>query len=631
MGKQSGFSTEFSVSGFSMAAAAAAVRVARGMSGVGDTSDVDAPDPEDVATLTALLRSAEAPSGAAGEHATLAQLASILNRRGCDSVARRLFGVMRNEAFPFLEVRGDLTSRRNNATNRLERMRFAVDILGERFGGAPVHPEHFQTVFEDDAVELLAYLLDDPDVPRSCWLIGMFGSLAGFAVQLAIKAMSFGALNCLKYLHEEHHVCPELRIEHLVQCAKNGHADCLCYVIDNGGEGQTYTSVSSIREMAGSLLHDFDHYWTYQDDVEYLDKVPPVLTYLEALIGNRYRIKDFETMARAFPEVCSAWVKVFELLGVERQDFRVAHEYWVKVFEHDSVAQLNFLFTHTLGNTLFLADYVAPWNSCKKIEWQAYFSRLAFQSGARNCLRYLQEHHHLCEWINDHDDQQPVLLCAERGHVACLRYALENGGTIDIDALFCEHLLDEHFWSSYDVYCKSPAGPVIEWLMNSDSVGDQSPHERWEQVFKCDSPRVLKYCEQFIGPRVDAHDPHISTKKAMSFGALRCLEYLQEEHGVCPDITARTLFLCAKNGHVECLRYAIEHGAMCDARELLQNPDVQNMEVIQYLRTLPNEADHMDRLRRAQAAIDEVSEHIPEGAYLQTMNALGEAHKRGAR
>ena len=29
----------------------------------------------------------------------------------------------------------------------------------------------------------------------------------------------------------------------------------------------------------------------------------------------------------------------------------------------------------------------------------------------------------------------------------------------------------------------------------------------------------------------------------------------------------------AKNGHVECLRYAIEHGARCDACELLQNPD----------------------------------------------------------
>lgn len=38
------------------------------------------------------------------------------------------------------------------------------------------------------------------------------------------------------------------------------------------------------------------------------------------------------------------------------------------------------------------------------------------------------------------------------------------------------------------------------------------------------------------------------------------------------------------------------------------------------------DADPVERLRRAQTALD-VSEHIPEGAYLQTMNALGEAHR----
>jgi len=45
-------------------------------------------------------------------------------------------------------------------------------------------------------------------------------------------AMSFGALNCLKYLHEKHHVCRELHPNDLVQCAKNGHVDCLRYVIE---------------------------------------------------------------------------------------------------------------------------------------------------------------------------------------------------------------------------------------------------------------------------------------------------------------------------------------------------------------------------------------------------------------
>jgi len=91
----------------------------------------------------------------------------------------------------------------------------------------------------------------------------------------------------------------------------------------------------------------------------------------------------------------------------------------------------------------------------------------------------------------------------------------------------------------------------------------------------------------------------------------------------------------AKNGHVECLRCAIENGARCDARVLLANPDIQHDAVVQYLRTLlanselnPKPEDPVDRLRRAQTAIDDVSEHIPEGTYLETMNALGEAHRR---
>ena len=87
---------------------------------------------------------------------------------------------------------------------------------------------------------------------------------------------------------------------------------------------------------------------------------------------------------------------------------------------------------------------------------------------------------------------------------------------------------------------------------------------------------------------------------------------------------------------MECLRYAIENGARCDARVLLANPDIQHDAVVQYLRTLlansdgnaPGGTDPVDRLRRAQTALDDVSDHIPEGTYLETMNALGQAHRR---
>ena len=106
------------------------------------------------------------------------------------------------------------------------------------------------------------------------------------------------------------------------------------------------------------------------------------------------------------------------------------------------------------------------------------------------------------------------------------------------------------------------------------------------------------------------------------------------------------LFTCAQNGHVDTLRYAIANGAVCDIRALLDSPGVQSENVVQYLRTVLDDvqrarrgnfneaplrhrdADPADRLRRAQTAIDDVSEHIPEGTYLETMNALGAAHRR---
>ena len=52
--------------------------------------------------------------------------------------------------------------------------------------------------------------------------------------------------------------------------------------------------------------------------------------------------------------------------------------------------------------------------------------------------------------------------------------------------------------------------------------------------------------------------------------------------------------------------------------------------VFRYLQTLERDGAGgvTGAIRRAQTALDDVSEHIPEGTYLETMNALGEAHRR---
>ena len=88
---------------------------------------------------------------------------------------------------------------------------------------------------------------------------------------------------------------------------------------------------------------------------------------------------------------------------------------------------------------------------------------------------------------------------------------------------------------------------------------------------------------------------------------------------------------CASAGSVDCLRYAIENGAPYSVHELLALDAVDEYgDVFRYLQTLERDdtGGVTVAIRRAQSALDDISDHIPEGTYLETMNALGEAHRR---
>ena len=175
--------------------------------------------------------------------------------------------------------------------------------------------------------------------------------------------------------------------------------------------------------------------------------------------------------------------------------------------------------------------------------------------------------------------------------------------------------------------------------------------EHLDCVFECDAVdildhlldgRIVIFSPRFISvAREDLPDRSpgrlvsgviLAATMACHYGALECLKYLQEKHNLCPQLCELLLFSCARNGHAVCLRHAIENGAVCDARALLESPTVQSEYVVQYLRTLvPDYAPDEEtegRIRCAQSALDDVSGHVPEGTYLQTMNALGEAHRR---
>ena len=120
---------------------------------------------------------------------------------------------------------------------------------------------------------------------------------------------------------------------------------------------------------------------------------------------------------------------------------------------------------------------------------------------------------------------------------------------------------------------------------------------------------------------------------AISYKNLECMIYLLQ-NGI-GELTADVVVHCANFGSVDCLRYAIANGAPYSVQKLLALDAVDeygHSNVFRYLQTLERDGAGgvTGAIRRAQSAIDDVSNHIPEGTYLETMNALGEAH-RGVR
>ena len=85
-------------------------------------------------------------------------------------------------------------------------------------------------MIEWNASTVLAYLLEIPDVLRSCCIPGLDKRL------LVIQAMQYGAIGCLKYLHDnlDWESGIWIAMEYHVDTAKNGLVECLRYAIENG-------------------------------------------------------------------------------------------------------------------------------------------------------------------------------------------------------------------------------------------------------------------------------------------------------------------------------------------------------------------------------------------------------------
>jgi hypothetical protein len=186
------------------------------------------------------------------------------------------------------------------------------------------------------------------------------------------------------------------------------------------------------------------------------------------------------------------------------------------------------------------------------------------------------------------------------------------------------------------VFIRGTHEPTLEDVKFAHGILGQDFEPSWDHinvVIMNDAVDILNYLVAALDIGLD----DLQLRIAMRVGAIQCLTiiHVEFEFDMSADIHDVDIRETAKEGHVECLRYAIENGAQCDARALLANPDIQHDAVVQYLRTLlansdgnaPGGTDPVDALRRAQSALDDVSDRIPEGTYLQMSNALGEVHR----
>ena len=109
---------------------------------------------------------------------------------------------------------------------------------------------------------------------------------------------------------------------------------------------------------------------------------------------------------------------------------------------------------------------------------------------------------------------------------------------------------------------------------------------------------------------------------AAMHGHLECLKYARERG--CPwDVwTCRD---AAWKGHLECLKYAREHRCPWDKDECIDAALAYgNTACLTYMRTLKDAVE--SKLDDAMSALDEIARDIPEGAYVTICAALKLSH-----
>ena len=349
-------------------------------------------------------------------------------------------------------------------------------------------------------------------------------------------------------------------------------------------------------------------------------RAPLATVQLDALIASRIEASRGETSTRAINRrvrECAVFATSVKA-GLKHDDGPLREGDLLRVLQTEFVALLRrHVKTHLLdtcrqkaasvagrrrSNRQSLANSVCPWGSMLS------FLELDENSNALNSMFESQ-------------------VCVE--HYCCT--ARELAMYINLLSVVCRCKI-----CSVDVLvyvhgiCKSEWGPVCDdaeelmrMAVNWQSVGPNCARhdvaKARHRAFTC-----FRYLHQ-NGCSMYEH----TMMAAIIYKNLECMIYLLQ-NGI-GELTADVVVACASAGSVDCLRYAIENGAPYSVHELLALDAVDEYgDVFRYLQTLERDGTGgvTGAIRRAQSALDDISDHIPEGTYLETMNALGEAHRR---
>ena len=353
-------------------------------------------------------------------------------------------------------------------------------------------------------------------------------------------------------------------------------------------------------------------------------RAPLATVQLDALIASRIEASRGETSTRAINRrvrECAVFATSVKA-GLKHDDGPLREGDLLRVLQTEFVALLRrHVKTHLLdtcrqkaasvagrrrSNRQSLANSVCPWGSMLS------FLELDENSNALNSMFESQ-------------------VCVE--HYCCT--ARELAMYINLLSVVCRCKI-----CSVDVLvyvhgiCKSEWGPVCDdaeelmrMAVNWQSVGPNCARhdvaKARHRAFTC-----FRYLHQ-NGCSLDGFAERVMMV-AISYKNLECMIYLLQ-NGI-GELTADVVVHCANFGSVDCLRYAIENGAPYSVQELLALDAVDeygHSNVFRYLQTLERDGAGgvTGAIRRAQSALDDVSDRIPEGTYLQMSNALGEVHR----